>query len=212
MLTVTDPVQAKALTDVEAIGFLQTLIGAEHTVAEAAALWNVRVDAAYYRVKTLERLGLVRVTRTSKRAGRAVKHYRAISDDFFVPLGIIPEATLEAFLETANLHFQRQMLEAQSKAIHRAFSSGAHRERWGIHIGRDTTGQLNVHLSDTHGNDPDMNDPDVPLIADGWPTLHLEPAEARLFRQELLTLFRRYEHYTGSRKYLFHFAFAPLED
>ena len=211
MLTVTDPVQAKALTDVNLIGFVQTFIGQSHSVSEAAQIWKLRVDAAYYRVQQLERLGLIAVTSVSQRSGRPVKHYRAISDRFFVPFGIVPEATLEAILESSGAYFRQEMLKAQSKATHEFFSfhPAGH---WGLHIGLDPEGHIDVNLSDANGNSPDLHDPDLPLIADGSPTLHLEPIEARALRRELFELIQRFSHKGGSRKYLLHVALAPLED
>ena len=211
MLTVTDPVQAKALTDVNLIGFVQTFIGQSHSVGEAARIWKSRVDAAYYRVQQLERLGLIAVTSVSQRSGRPVKHYRAISDRFFVPFGIVPEATLEAVLETSGAHFRQEMLKAQFKATHE-FLSMHPAGHWGLHIGLDAKGHIDVSLSDSSGNDPDLNDPDLPAIMDGSPTLYLEPNEARALRGELFELMQRFSHKGGSRKYLLHIALAPLED
>ena len=211
MLTVTDPVQAKALTNVNLIGFLQTFIGQERSISEASEGWKLTLDAAYYRVKQLEGLGLIAVSSQSKRAGRNLKRYRAVCDNFFVPLGIVPEASLEEFLEATNVHFQDLMLRAQVRAIRTAFS-GASSKHWGIHIGQDAQGQQNVRLADRQGNDPDLSDPDMPLIVAGWPHLELDHADAKDFQRELFELFRRFDRKKGARKYLFHFAFAPLED
>ena len=45
MLTVTDLAQAKALTDINLIGFVQTFIGQSHSVGEAARIWTPRTTA-----------------------------------------------------------------------------------------------------------------------------------------------------------------------
>ena len=211
MLTVTDLAQAKALTDVNLIGFVQTFIGQSHSVSEAARIWKLRVDAAYYRVRQLERLGLIAVNSVSQRRGRPVKHYRAISDRFFVPFGIVPEATLEAVLETSGAHFRQEMLKAQSKATHEFFSlrPAGH---WGLHIGLDSSGHIDVSLSDSSGDYPDLHDPNLPSILDASPTLQLEPDEAHMLQRELFELMQKYAHRGGSRKYLLHLALAPLED
>jgi hypothetical protein len=211
MRTITDPAQAKALTDVKLIGFVQAFIGQERSVTAAAELWQTRLDAAYYRVRQLERLGLIEVSNRVKRAGRDLKLYRAVADDFFVPLGVVPESALEVFLESSDSHFQAMMLRAQSRTIHEYFSKQRPGD-WGIHIGMDGQNQANVHLSDRQGKDPDLSDPDMPLIASGWPTLELDPEEARGLRRELLELFRKYESRRGAQKYLLRFALAPLEE
>ena len=211
MLTVTDPAQAKALTDVKLIGFVQSFIGHSRSVSEAAHLWKLRVDAAYYRVRQLERLGLIAVTGVAGRGGRGVKQYQAISDNYFVPFGIVPEATLEAILESSGAYFRQTMLRAQSKATHEYFSlrTPGH---WGLHIGLDQQGHINVNWLDANGHDPDLNDPNLPVIADGSPTLHLEPDEARALQRELFALIQRFSNKNGSRKYLLHVTLAPLED
>ena len=211
MLTVTDPAQAKALTDVNLIGFVQTFIGQSHSVSEAARIWKLSVDAAYYRVQQLERLGLIAVVSVVRRSGRPVKHYRAISDRFFVPFGIVPEATLEAFLETSGAHFRKEMLKAQSRATHEFLSLRPARH-WGLHIGLDPSGHFDVSWSDSSGVFPDLHDPNLPSIFDASPTLHLEPDEAHALQRELFGLMQKYAHRGGSRKYLLHLALAPLED
>jgi Helix-turn-helix domain len=211
MRTVTDPAQAKALTNAKLIGFLQAFIGQERSVTEAAERWKVTLNAAYYRIKQLEDLELIAVASETPRAGRNLKRYRAVSDNFFVPLGIVPEASLEEFLEATNLHFQELMLRSQVRAIRASFSGHASR-RWGIHIGQDSNLELTVHLSDQHGKDPDLSDPEMPIIVDGWPQLRLDYDDARNFQRELFAFFRKYEKKRGAKKYLFHFAIAPLEE
>ena len=162
-------------------------------------------------MQQLERLGLIAVNSVSQRSGRPVKHYRAISDRFFVPFGIVPEATLEAFLESSGAYFRQEMLKAQSKASHEYLSLRP-LGHWGLHIGLDPSGHIDVNLSDANGNGPDLHNPNLPVIADGSPTLHLESDEARALQRELFELIQKYGHRGGSRKYLLHVALAPLED
>jgi hypothetical protein len=197
MQTVTDTAQAKALTNHKLIGFLQYFIGQERSVSEAAAHWQVKVETAYYRVKQLERLDL--------------KRYRAVSDNFFVPLGIIPEATLEEFLETTHQHFKQLLSHAQAREI-RAHFSQERTGRWGIHIGLNALGQQSVHLSNPDGDLPDLLDPEMPMIAHAWPQLRLDYEDAQAIRNEIFELFKRFDNRLGARKYLFHFALAPLEE
>ena len=211
MQTVTDPAQAKALTTAKLIGFLQAFIGQERSVTEAAERWKITLNAAYYRIKQLEDLKLVSVASETARAGRNLKRYRAVSDNFFVPLGIVPEASLEEFLEATNVHFQELMLRSQVRAIRTSFL-GHTQSRWGIHVGQDANGELTVHLSDQHGKDPDLSDPEMPIIVDGWPQLRLDYDDAKTFQRELFAFFRKYGKKRGARKYLFHFALAPLEE
>ncbi len=211
MRTITDPAQAKALTDVKLIGFVQAFIGQERNVSEVADLWQTRVDAAYYRVRQLERLGLIEVSNRVKRAGRDLKLYRAVTDNFFIPLGIIPEATLEAFLEATSQHFQTLMLRSQARAIHVSFRQGQLGD-WGIRIGQDAAGRSMVQLADRAGNDPDLDDPTFPLIVAAWPQLRLDFDDARAIRNELFALFQKFQNRGGAKKYLFHFAIAPLEE
>jgi hypothetical protein len=211
MRSITDPTQAKALTNAKLIGFLQAFIGQERSVTEASERWKVTLNAAYYRIKRLEDLKLIAVASETARAGRNLKRYRAVSDNFFVPLGIVPEASLEEFLEATNLHFQELMLRSQVRAIRTSFSERAPRH-WGIHVGQDGSGKLTVHLADQFGNDPDLSDPAMPIIVDGWPQLQLDYEDAKAFQRELFAFFRKYEKKRGTRKYLFHFALAPLEE
>ena len=67
----------------------------ETSVSAAAQVLGCSVQAMHYRVKQLLAAGLLEVAREEKRAGRSIKHYRAVSDAFFVPDNLTPYADLE---------------------------------------------------------------------------------------------------------------------
>jgi hypothetical protein len=211
MLTITDPVQARALADLKCVEQLQFFLRDEHTVLEAASAWKLKLEDAYYRVSKLERLGLIQVTRVSKRAGRDTKHYRAIAEDFFVPLDIVPEMALEVFLGTTNQFFYEMLHRAQARAIH-DFLAHFPAGHWGIRIWTDQGGEPDVSLTDQSGHYVDFRDSRMPLIASGWPHLELDFEDAHALMHDLLALMEKYRGKRGAGKYLLHFAAAPLSD
>jgi hypothetical protein len=210
MFAITDPKQARALADLNNVKYLLFFVRDELTVSQAARAWKLKLEDAYYRVVSLERLGLINVVRVSKRAGRDTKHYRAVATDFFVPLDIVPEMALDVFLGTVNQYYYEVMYREQARAIHHflaQYSVG----HWGVRIALDGDGQADMHLADRFGHQPSTEDPRMPLIASAWPQFELNFEDAQSFRRELIELMDRYSKKRGARKYLVHFALTPLE-
>ena len=103
------PEAARILDDPHKSRFLHPFLEHEVTVSEAARTLGVNALTMYRRVKRLEAHGLLHVTRTTRRAGKAINHYRAIAARFFVPFSILPNTDFEGeWLEQDD--FWRQLL------------------------------------------------------------------------------------------------------
>jgi DNA-binding transcriptional ArsR family regulator len=63
---------------------LEVVTGAR-SLQELADVTGLSLSLLHYHVKRLQRFGLIRVSRTDKRAGRSVKRYRAVAHRFLVP-------------------------------------------------------------------------------------------------------------------------------
>ncbi len=210
MFQITDPKLAKALCQVQTLSYLLAFIGEEKSVTQVAEQWKIQPSAAYYRVLKLEKMGFIRVITHKKRAGKDQKYYQAISDSFFIPMGIVPEASLEVFLAHTNQHHGKVMLKAQEKAMYEFLSGSGH--QWGIQIGRQNEhGQKFISLSDHTGQIPNFEDTLFPMVISSWSTLTLDYPDAQQFRQEMLALLNKFSIKKGANKYLIHFALAPIE-
>lgn len=61
------------------------LAAKERSPAELAQITGIELKRLHYHVLALQRLCLLKVARTRKRAGRPIKYYRAVAEAFFVP-------------------------------------------------------------------------------------------------------------------------------
>lgn len=88
-LNITDPAASAIFASARQRQMIQALIGAELTLSELARITQAPLNLLHYHVAKAIRLGLIEVIRETRRAGRAVKHYRATASTFFVPAELI---------------------------------------------------------------------------------------------------------------------------
>lgn len=91
---VTEPGAVRLLMQERSRRVLAAFLGRENTVAQAAHEVRLDIRVAHRDVQALVAAGLLTVTREEARKGRAVKHYRAVSDAFFVPFAATTAADL----------------------------------------------------------------------------------------------------------------------
>ena len=83
---VTDQRQARLLTDPRSAAFIHPFLARERSTAGAAADAECPLTTMAYRVRVLREAGLLQLTRTDARAGRAISYYRSSQDAYRVPL------------------------------------------------------------------------------------------------------------------------------
>ncbi len=142
IVVVEDPGTAVLLADRDLVRFLAPFLDREVTITQAAAELGMTVRAAFPRVRRLQRLGLVHITREEPRAGRAIKHYTAAGQEFFVPLGALPPGP-EMFASESYWH--RQFLLNLHRELLGAFEAAPEP---GVRIYRDT--ELGVLITAAH--------------------------------------------------------------
>ena len=104
--------------------FIHPFIGQENTVSAAALSLGCSVQTMHYRIRQLLAAGLIKVAREEKRAGRAVKHYRAVSDAFFIPDDLTEHADLEERLSTNLRPTLQEMAKGLAKGVRREGRTG----------------------------------------------------------------------------------------
>ena len=100
-------------TNEKRLRMLEPFVGRECAVKEAAERANVPLNLMHYHVTKFLGLGLLEVVRLQRRRGRAVKHYRAVADGFFLPYSNLPTATTEEHVAA----YDAPMREALIRAI-----------------------------------------------------------------------------------------------
>ena len=219
--TVTDPEQARLLSNRESFGFFEPFIARAQSATEAAAEVGCKLDTMLYRIKTFLKAGLLQVSRLEKRAGRPIKYYRSVHDAYFIPFEVTPYAELEERMREHHRAQEAVILPATAKLLRESGLEGyefyRHSESgtvWGNSASR--TGELSDLLKLF------FNPHDAALVAsyrgplggDFNSTLYLTDAEAKALMLELYELrnnVKTRQPAPGTKPYFLSMTFLPLE-
>jgi hypothetical protein len=185
---VTDPEQAAFLGDAELRVFLLPFLGRAASVSQVAAALGIKTNAMLYRVQQMEACGLLKLDHLEPRGGRAIRHYRAVADELFLPFTATSFESLETQIEHVELvqhqRFVRALISSRQQQM---LEDG-----WGTLHSRDQQGHINVSRAclDSGG---------VRLPADGlpmsvWSDFPLPVETALELTQRLQALLNEYIH------------------
>jgi hypothetical protein len=164
------------------------LASQERSLAELADVTGQELKRLHYHVTVLRKLGLLVVTHERRRAGRAVKIYRAAADTFFVPEKLMPSGSAAAL----NLEL-RNSLDKQR---------GQSRDGVVYYLGEDGEPRMRPVKNSTAGSDE---------AAEYWNVLKLSRTEALRLARDIGDCLKGYasRHGDARKNYIVHFAFAP---
>lgn len=204
-MTVSAPEVVAVLTDPVRLEQLKPFIGRAVSVSEAAQQEGVNPNTMWHWVKRLEGFGLVEVASEVPRAGRAVKHYRAVADTFFVPFDASPYPTLEdalAALDGQWEHaFRKRVVRARQQVV----------DVWGYLISRHASGTLML-ASAAAGREIDFLAEDAPAVLSSWSDLvYLSDEEAKALQRHLRELVAPSGPAPGKKRYVLRLGLAPSE-
>jgi hypothetical protein len=210
VLAVSDPEQARLLTDPRSKRYLRPFVACTLSLSEAAEEAGCALNTMHYRVGRFLAAGLLDQVGERRRAGRPIKLYRSSADAFVIPLEATPFADPEESLWT--------LLEPGFRSVARGLArSYQRRGGFGQRLFRDERG---VVLTGFHGPDaldPDPEDPDrydATRFDYGDIVLPFDSAAAAATAAELFALLRSaFERASdGGRPHLLQVALVPLED
>lgn len=184
--TVTDPEQARLLTDPDTQRLFRPFLARERTVSQVSAETGSDLSAVLYRVRQYLAEGLLRVVREVKRPGRPIKVYRSVHDAYFIPYEVTPFATLEERMLEQMLPAVRERIRIQARQI-------ARYGRVGQALFRDERGEAWFASATDAALRTDWLDPQGGI--DFWTEVWLTPAEALELREVLYAALERF----GSR-------------
>ena len=98
-LQITDPKIAALFIKDHVSSYLAQFIGAEITLKKAASQIGAKLNVLAYWAARFVKLELIRVTRVETRGGSAVKYYRAVADEFIVPISLLEGFTATEILQ-----------------------------------------------------------------------------------------------------------------
>lgn len=220
---VTDPRQARLLTDPTSQHYFRPFLARDVTVSSVAAELSSDVNRVLYRIRRFLEAGLIHVVRELPRAGRSLKVYRSVHDAYLIPYEVTPFGTLEERLMEQALVDLRQRVRVQARRMARRGWSGqrlyrnSHGETWTTSA---PDGPLEQSVGDGIGSWP-VAGPGRRDEIDFWTDLYLSEEEAaglqRRLAGELEGLegrqpFDETEGLPTRRRYRFSVALLPLEE
>lgn len=197
--------QARWLSDPERRRFLLPFLGRDRTTLEASVEVGCSLNVMFYRVRQLERAGLLTVVREQRRAGRAIKVYRTVSDRFFVPYGRISAPSLAEEL-------QRQWSQPLRRLSQGVAQTMRHFSYEGQYLSRRPDGEVDYAGGPAPSRTP--QETSAPLALDIMGELRLTRPQATEFRRGLIDLFRRCNQPSmeEAEPYRYALIFAPAQE
>jgi DNA-binding Lrp family transcriptional regulator len=209
--TITAPDAVQLLLNVDTRRFLEPFMLQPRSVKSLADEVGLPLNAVHHRILRLEQAGLLRVSHLEPRRGRAVKHYVATAQGFFVPFTATTTTDLEAFaaqqITPLYTQFTRMFVRSASSLVRNVEEVGF--------LLYESNGIVNMNLS-PRGYDFDLPEgllaPDAPAIMASFTTMHLSNDEAKALQHEMMALFTKYLGRDGTHRYVVNFGMAPNDE
>lgn len=198
VVVVRDHQGVDLLCDIGAARRLAPFMRREHTLGTAAADLEMPASSLAYWVGRFRRAGLVEVVRREARAGKAIPVYRAVADEFRVPLDALPAHAREEFFMAGRRRLFEQFTHAVNEAAWPWFQEG-------LRLRAQPDGGMELGFVE-----PDRAEP--PPVTEFWGGVHLTEGEAAELRRELEALMARFtggRRARGTRRYITVVGLAP---
>jgi hypothetical protein len=194
--TIRDERVARWLVQRAELRSLEPFVGRESTVKAAASELGLGLNAAFRKVKQLEALGLLEVSREEIRGGRRMKHYRATADEFRVPLDVLPLETVFRGMDDDT----RDLFERNLAAL--LLEHYAQDQRWAIRVFRNHQDRVALKISPAPGQFWALENLSEPAFVGDWFRLKLDFESAKALQLELLKLRSHYSRLSGPHEYM----------
>ena len=209
---------AEVIADPNARRYLEPFIGMERSVSEVAHDLDVAMSSVLYRVRRFIDLGLLEVTRTQQRPGRAIKFYQAVADGIFVPFNLTDIVNIEDI----SPQITRGARETFRRNLGHAWKAAGDTEgTWGIVIYRNSEGIVESDVvPEANMGDPSsffrgLLEPNAPAVWDSWSTYRLKFDTAKALQREMRSLLERYQEQDeeeNGEAYIVRLAMTPVEE
>jgi hypothetical protein len=185
---ISDPRVAESFSDPLRRRLVLLLASRERSLAELADFTGQDLKRLHYHITALRKLGLLLVTHERRRAGRAIKIYRAVADAFFVPEKVMPSGSAAAL----NLELRNSLDKLRDQS----------RDGVVYYLGEDGEPRMRPVKSPTARSAE---------AAEYWTVLKLSRAEALRLARDIGECLKVYasRHGDARKHFLVHFAFAP---
>lgn len=120
----SDLAQVKILADPLRVRILEALCAEELTTKQVADRLDEKPTKLYHHVEAMERVGLIRLTRTRQNRGTLEKYYRAVARTFQADAGLFSESRTDGD-ETPLPEVLHQLLDRTGKELTKLAASPA---------------------------------------------------------------------------------------
>ena len=188
VLTVDSTAAAQVLLRPGERRFLEPFLGRRLGAAEAARQLGVPVEQLAYRVRALARKGLLTITGTVPRKGRAITLYEAATE-IRAPLALLPYEDVRGFFELVDSGLRNVFLASLARLADRS-----RLRDWIVRLYRAEDGSIRLDLAPSGGvwNQEVLLEQHAPAVVFNWVPLTLTAQQAKELQHEMLQLIARY--------------------
>jgi hypothetical protein len=185
--------------------YLECFMG-ECTTARAAEHLNQPLQRVFRKVRQMLELGLIEQTRLETRTGRSIRHYRSVSDQFFIPFS---ERSFEEVLLENDLNFEQRFVAAVA-AQWLEYATNNH--GWGTSYNRGSHGRMSIQAP-VHAH-PQTPVPKPPNVFSNFVEWKLNPDDATALLEDMGALVERYsaKNGSGTQSFLVRVAMSPTSE
>ena len=208
--TITEPRAVKLLLDSQRRQALAAFMHGPCSVKRASEKLGWSLKTTHDRVRTLETLGLLRVTHQEARQGRPIKHYRAIADGFFVPFHATVASSFEGFISETLEPGQQMFIKLFAKAGIELIDNP---DEAGFRLYAQDDG-INFDLTPTAERFDlfrDLLEANAPALLLSYTEMKLTRGDAKRLQHEMLALLERYANRDGPEHFVAHLGLTPGE-
>ncbi len=207
MAVVRDSTLADLLTNPAVLRQLEPFLGRESSISQAARLTGIKPNTMLARVRRWEKLGLLKVVESVRRAGRPVRKYRTTADAWFIPFDTTSAESLEAGLAQRDSYWENRLRRAVVTAREQQVGT------WGTRVYRDPRGRLQFQMAVSPERNWTSLSAEQPAVLAAWRDgLYLDFEDAKELQRELFELLLRYQRKNGVQRYLLRLGLAPLSE
>jgi Helix-turn-helix domain len=210
---IENPKTAALLFQPKSVELLSVLIESERSLQQISDVLGWPLNTSKYQLERLCQAGLVTCVREEARAGRAIRFYRAIATQFFVPYVLTPAMNPATLLEQEYAAKAKRFahnlttVALQAREAQHELNSGEF--DWGVRFSLEN-GKIRQHAAMEEAAHWNFLSDEDPALIDVWDEgLMLSREDAKALQLELCHLIGRYRAKHGNVAYTVRLGLTP---
>jgi hypothetical protein len=192
----------------KSLELLGILIECERNLQQISDVLGWPINTCKYQLERLCAAGLVTCTREEARAGRAIRFYRAIAAQFFVPYAFTPAMNPATLLEQEYAPKAKRFAHNLTNVALKAREAQGEID-WGVRFSLEN-GKIRQHAAMEEAAHWNFLSDEDPALIDVWDEgLMLSREDAKALQLELCHLIGRYRTKTGDAPYTLRLGLTP---